>query len=108
MQDIQGARTIPVLIQYVELRQRLEAILLNSDVEDRWVWRWTASGMYSSSSAYSALCLGQSGIAGAKEMWKVRASGECRFFLSIVLHGRTWMTGRLFRHGLHDDDACVR
>jgi hypothetical protein len=107
MQDIQGARMIPVLIQYVEIHQRLEAIIHHSGVEDRWVWRWTARGTYSTSSAYSTLCLGQSSIAGAKELWKLRALSKCCFFLWTVLHGRTWMAERLFRHGLRNDDTCA-
>jgi hypothetical protein len=72
---------IPILIWYVGIRQRLEVIVLHPEVKDHWVWRWTARGTYSTSSAYSALCLGQSGIAGTKEMWKLRALSKCCFFL---------------------------
>jgi hypothetical protein len=42
-----------------------------------------------------------------KELWKVIAPGKCRFFLWSVLHGRTWTSERLFRHGLRDDDSCA-
>jgi hypothetical protein len=56
---VQGQRTLPVIMQFLELRQRLLDVKLNSDTEDRLVWRWTASGQYSSSSAYAAMFLGQ-------------------------------------------------
>jgi hypothetical protein len=68
IQDIQGARTLPVLMEYdIEIRQRLETVELNPDADDRMVWRWTSSGTYSSSSAYSALCLGQSSLLAGRQ-----------------------------------------
>jgi hypothetical protein len=79
MQDIQGARMLPVLIQYLEIRQRLKTIQLNPESDDRMVWRWTSSDTYSSSSAYLELCLGQSSLLDAKEQWKARAPGKCNF-----------------------------
>jgi hypothetical protein len=55
-------------------------IELNPKADDHMVWRWTSSGTYSSSSAYSVLCLGQLSLLGAKELWKARAPSKCCFF----------------------------
>jgi hypothetical protein len=41
--DIKGALFIPVLSQYLLLRQRLQDRSLSQD-EDRVLWRWSASG----------------------------------------------------------------
>jgi hypothetical protein len=65
------------------------------------------SGLYSSSSAYLAMFVGQSSILGAKELWKTKAPGKCRFFFWSVLHGRSWTAGMLLRHGLRDNDLCA-
>jgi hypothetical protein len=87
----------------------VQAITVNADAnaDDRLVWRWSSSGIYSSSLAYSPIFLGQSSILGAKQLWKTKTSGKCRFFFSTVLHGRTWTTKRLFRHGMWDNDSCA-
>jgi hypothetical protein len=85
----------------------VEAVVLNPGAEDHLVWRWTAFGLYSTSSAHSAMFLGQSSILGAKELWKIKALGKCHFFFWSVLHGRTWTSDRLFRHGLRDDESCA-
>jgi hypothetical protein len=36
-QDVQGPRTLPVLLQYLEIRQMEQAIMLNSGTNDRLV-----------------------------------------------------------------------
>jgi hypothetical protein len=56
--DISGALTIPVLVQYLQLRERLQVVTLQPEVPDSITWRWSACGSYSASSAYSALLLG--------------------------------------------------
>jgi hypothetical protein len=81
MQDITGPITVPVLVQYVYVRERLEQVVLRQGVEDTLLWRWSALGKYSASSAYNAMFLGQTQVLGAKELWKVKAPNKCRFFV---------------------------
>lgn len=52
MRDIRGALTIPVLIEYVRLRQLVDSIVLRPDVPDSFIWRWSVTGEFSSTSAY--------------------------------------------------------
>jgi hypothetical protein len=33
--------------------------------------------------------------------------GKCKFFAWLVLHGRSWTSDRLHRHGLKDFDICT-
>jgi hypothetical protein len=42
-------------------------------------------------------------VLGAKELWKVKASNKCRFFLCLVLHGRSWTSESAWHHDLCDD-----
>jgi hypothetical protein len=68
IRDIASALTIPVLMQYLTLRQQLDDIGLSLGTTDRLVWKWTASSQYSSSSAYAAMFLGQSALLEAKKL----------------------------------------
>jgi hypothetical protein len=80
IQDIIGPLAVPVLLQYLDVRQRLQQVRLSQNVSDRFAWRWSASGNYSSRSAYTAMFFGEASILGAKELWKVRAPKKCKFF----------------------------
>jgi hypothetical protein len=69
------------MIQYVQLREQLERVVLTPGTEDRLVWRWSESGRYSASSAYNVMFLGQSQLLGTKELWKTKAPNKCCFFV---------------------------
>jgi hypothetical protein len=51
--------------------------------------------------------LGSSKLLGARRLWKIRVSGEHKFFEWLVLMDRFWMVERQHRHGLQDDDQCT-
>jgi hypothetical protein len=68
--DITGPLTIPMLVQYNHLRHRLDDFDLVPKSKDRLIWRWCASGQYSTNSTYQAMFLGQSAMLGAKELPK--------------------------------------
>jgi hypothetical protein len=55
--DMVGSLSIPVLQQYISLWSRLQGFTLN-DVEDKFLWRWTANQQYSVASAYRAFFVG--------------------------------------------------
>jgi hypothetical protein len=105
--DIKGAQTVQVLVQYMQLYQRLQAIQLTPSEQDRLEWRWSSNGSYSSRSAYAALMLGQSSVLGAKELWKAKAPNNCHFFIWLALLGRCWTTERLHRHGIRPNNSCI-
>jgi hypothetical protein len=46
IRDIVGSLMIPVLSQYLLLRQQLDGFVLRPEVEDQVKWRWSASGTY--------------------------------------------------------------
>lgn len=75
-------------------------------VPDRFIWKWSRLGEFSSASAYYALFRGWSPLLGAKQIWKVQALGKCCFFGWLVRNGRCWTSNRLRRHGLSDRDDC--
>jgi hypothetical protein len=107
IRDITGALTIPVLIQYLQLRQQLDTIDLSLRVEDQITWKWSSLVQYSYSSAYVAMFYGQSVVPGAKELWKVRAPNEFKLFFWLAIQNRCWTSERLARHGLRNNGLCA-
>jgi hypothetical protein len=106
IRDIVFARTVFLLVQYLHLWDALRKFYL-SDQPDRFIWKWSPTGEFTSSSAYRALFPGRTPVAGAERIWKIQAPGRCRFFGWLVLHGRCWTSHRLRRHGLQDSDDCA-
>jgi hypothetical protein len=59
---------VPMLVQYLEAHQSLDQVQLTTREPDRFIWRWTSSGQYTSKSAYTAPFYGESSIMGVKEL----------------------------------------
>jgi hypothetical protein len=82
-------------------------VVLAHKVEDRLIWRWSASGAYSTFSAYVTMFVGQTQILGAKELWKVNAPEQVSFFLLV---SDAWQEldfeGMPRCHGIRDDALC--
>jgi hypothetical protein len=100
IRDICGPLTVLIILQYLDAKQCIDHIQLQVEEPDRFVWRWTASGQYSSKSAYESMFVGESSILGSKELWKSRTPKRCRFFIWLSLLGRCWTGDRLLKHGL--------
>ncbi|OEL24169.1 hypothetical protein BAE44_0014812, partial [Dichanthelium oligosanthes] len=105
--DLFGPFTVPVIVQFLQLKQRLQGTVLDPASLDRVVWKWCPSGQYSCSSAYQAFFLGQSALLGAKELWKVRAPNEYRLFFWLAIQDRCWTFDRLRHHGIRSCDRCA-
>jgi hypothetical protein len=93
-----------VIAQYIRVWDLLLDFTL-TEAADRFIWKWAASGEFSSASAYRALFFGRSSLLGASQLWKTQTPGKVCFFKWLVLHGRCWMSERLRHHGLSDIDV---
>jgi hypothetical protein len=80
------AQPVQVAIQYLRLWDMLRDFHL-SDQPNRFIWKWSSSGEFSSSSAYRVMFVGRTHLAGVNHIWKVQAPDRCRFFGWLVLHG---------------------
>lgn len=107
VRDITGARTVPVILEYLRLWEMLETVQLQPTVPDRFVWRWTPNGQYTVRSAYQAFFTGWTTMAGAMELWRASAPPKVKFFFLLALHGRLWTAERRKRHRLQPDASCV-
>jgi hypothetical protein len=78
--DITGARTAPVLVEYMRLWTMLCDVELRPPEVDRFVWRWIVDGKYFVRSAYRAYFVGWTHMAGAKELWRAAVPPKVKFF----------------------------
>lgn len=76
-------------------------------MEDSLIWKWSSACQYSSSSSYKAMFLGQLALLGTKELWKVRASNEYKFFFWLAIQNKCWTSERPARHGLKNNGPCA-
>jgi hypothetical protein len=107
IRDISGALTVPAIVQYLHLRERVEHVQLQPVVLDSISLRWSASGDFSSKSAYAALNMGQANLLGAKQVWRAKAPREFKFFIWLLLHDQCWTLDRRERHGLENLGPCA-
>jgi hypothetical protein len=105
--NISGALTVQVLLQFLQLAQLLDGVLLQQGMTDLFIWRWSPTGQYSMALACGTLFLGQAQLLGPKELWKSKAPNKCRFFVQLALQGRCWMVARRLKHGLQSDETCA-
>ena len=107
VQDISGALTVQVILDFLMIWEATRNVHLQSDTPDKFIWKWTADHCFSTASAYWAFFIGQREIYGARCLRKTRAPGKCKFFIWLVLHDRCWTAERRKRHNLQDDDSCA-
>jgi hypothetical protein len=60
-------------------------------------------GSLSSHSTYAAMFIGQSGLQGAAQLWKTKASSEHKFFFWLAMQDRCWTNDRRQRHGISNE-----
>lgn len=106
MVDIQGALTILVLIDYVQVSDQVQGIILQPEVPDTFRWKLSDSREYSSRSAYAAFFFGSIRFSPWKKNWKSWAPLRCKFFIWLVFRKRCWTADRLARRGLPHPEAC--
>jgi hypothetical protein len=105
--DISDGPTAVVITEYLRLWLKVESIQLQPGVQDRFVWKWSVGGDYSSSSAYRAFFLGRTTMLGAKDIWRASTPPKVKFFFWLALHGWLWTAERRMRHGLQQHADCA-
>jgi hypothetical protein len=104
--DVNGAISVRVIAEFLELCEVLDAVELQPGIRDRHLWKFSASGEYTTSSAYKALFLGSVQFEPAERVWKSWAPGKCKFFIWLVEHNRCWTADRLIKRGLDRPEQC--
>jgi hypothetical protein len=93
--DIRGALSVAALAEFIGIVDLLEEVQLLSGVPDKHQWRFSASGQYSSKSAYETFFIGAVHFEPWELIWKSWVPKKCQFFIWLVVHKRCWMADRL-------------
>lgn len=104
--DIKGALTVQVLVEYLQIWEMADVVVLRQNVADQYKWELMQHGSYSSKSAYEAFFLGSIRFGPWRKIWKTWAPACCKFFIWLVFHGRVWTANRLAKRNLTHPEAC--
>ena len=67
-----------VLVEYLQLWDLLEGVELQSEIEDTHIWNFSASGNFTTKSAYEALFIGSIHFEPWERIWKTWAPSKCK------------------------------
>jgi len=94
------------LSDYLALWDLISEVVLQPEVEDSHVWRFSSDGHYSAKSAYENLFRGMVVCNPYEQIWKSWAPGKCRFFIWLVVRDRCWTADHLARRDLPHPGCC--
>ena len=106
VQDIRGALTVQVLMEYLQVWDLMDGVILQQGVPDQFRWKLSQSGSYSSKTAYAACFVGSIRFPPWKRIWKSWAPLRCKFFLWLAIKQRIWTADCLAKRGLPHQAAC--
>ena len=95
VRDIKGELSVQVLMEYLQIWDRVDGITLQQGIPDQFRWKLTQSGSYSSKSAYAACFVSSIRFPSWKCIWKSWAPLRCKFFLWLAIRQRIWTADRL-------------
>jgi hypothetical protein len=104
--DFQGALTFQVVLEFFDLHQVLNQVMLQPGVPDVHLWRLSASGQFSTKSAYAAMFQGATSFDPMERVWRTWAPNKCRFFIWLVEHNRCWTADKLAKRGTDHPEQC--
>ena len=104
--DIRGGLSVTVLVEYLQLWNLVDGVVLQPDIADQHIWRLSAHGTYCSKSAYDALFVGSIPFGPWRRVWKTWAPLRCKFFVWLAIKNRVWTADRLAKRGLPHPVAC--
>lgn len=107
MADIRGALSVHVLVEYLLIWDLVEDVVLQPDVSDQHLWKFSASGMYSCKSAYNSMFIGTIKFSHWKKIWKSWAPANCEFVIWLAINNWCWTSDRLAKQGLPHQPTCL-
>jgi hypothetical protein len=98
VRDIAGELSVNAVVQFFKLWNAIRSTNLRAEA-DTFTWKWTASGGFSSKTAYRAFFFGRTAMPGAAEIWHAFAPFKLNFHAWLALQNRCWTADRLARRG---------
>jgi hypothetical protein len=106
IRDITGPLAVPALVQFLELVDVVQTVLLSPGVPDQVQWKLIASGVYSAGSAYKAFFAGMGLFPCGKAIRRTWAPAKCKVHMWLAMQRRLWTADRLLRRGLNARAMC--
>jgi hypothetical protein len=104
--DYQEGLSVSVLVEYLQLRNLVDGVVLQPDIADQHIWRLSAHGTYCSKSTYDAFFVGSISFVPWRRVWKTWALLRCKFFVWLAIKNRVWTADRLAKRGLPHPVVC--
>jgi hypothetical protein len=104
--QIRGALTVPAIVEFVELWDTIRGVQLTEE-SDKTTWKLTASGTYTTKSAYLAFFSGRTRALAATELWSAGAPLKHKLHVWFAMKNRLWTADRLERRGLDHPEECA-
>jgi hypothetical protein len=105
--DISASISTQFLSEYFMVWDLIQGFQLHPRVSDQHHWTPSASGEYSSKSAYHRFFEEMLTFEPAARVWKSWASPRCKFFIWLAFLNRCWTADRLARRGLDHPTKCL-
>jgi len=105
VRDIRSALGWRGLVEYLELWDNMAGFVLNT-TDDIHHWKFEASGIYSTRSAYRNFFAGSITFEPWKRLWKSWAPSKCKTFVWLAIRNRCWIADRLEKRGPPHPDRC--
>ena len=105
VRDIRKALGWHGLVEYLDLWDSIAALELNTTV-DTHHWKFEASGIYSTRSAYKNFFTGSITFKPWKRLWKAWAPSKCKTFVWLAIRNHCWTADRLQKRGLPHPERC--
>ena len=93
------------LSEFTKLWAMLQDVLLQPR-PDVITWRWTASGIYSTASAYRCQFVGACPPFRTAKIWRAKTEPKCHYFAWLALHGKILTADNLALRGWPHDPIC--
>jgi hypothetical protein len=77
-----------------------QEVQLQPGVSDQLCWLPTATGEYSSKSAYDRFITGSIDFESVERIWETWAPKRCKIFIWLASHNKCWTTDRFARRGM--------
>jgi hypothetical protein len=104
--DFSAGLSVHLLEQFVSLWDQIQRIILVPGQHDGLTWRLSASGCYSTKSAYLLQFLGATYTNMETLVWNAWAPPKYKLFAWLVIQNRVWTADRLQRRGWPNCGVC--
>jgi hypothetical protein len=84
----------------------VDGFILQPDIPDRYRWKLTQDGSYSSKSTYATFFVGSIKFGLWRRIWNTWAPPCSKFFIWLVAHNQVWAADRLARRNLPHPEFC--